>query len=627
MTSEAVQNQRPKAQKLRPNVARLIAVIFLSTALLVVGLFVGRIGIQGWAIYQSGKHIEETLQRDPTLASLPMLREELAQIADAVAAIERQVSPMMPALEMLRGLSVYGDTAAAGPALLAAGSSLLSLASDAVTILTPALIEMGDSPNLEDFATVLADSGADLADLAPRAEEANIILATVVADELHPAFTAPLSNIQKATPLLAPGLRLAPYMSLLLGFDEPTNYMVLVQNNYELRATGGFISAVGLLTIENGRIADLDFLDSYDIFRDDSQYPAAPQPMQQYMDIPIMLFRDTNWSPDLPTSAQLARALFLQDTGKEFDGIVTIDLHAVEALTAALGPLQIEGVDEPIGSDNIVEAITQLWTQPVGAEASASAKPSGHWWPQRKDFMPALAGAALSQIQAGNVDYANLALAGLSSLDRRSIQIWSAEPGAASAFADLGWDGGMMATGDADFLALIDTNMGYNKVNAVVEAAMHHGVTWPDGANGSGVATTTITYRHPVEQPDHICDPTPRYGDSYEEMMVRCYFNYVRLYVSPGSRLVDVEGFEPDSATSMRGEKGAQVFTGWFVLPPGQEQTVSFTYELPTTITKDEYRLAVLRQSGSGPLPLRVRVGDEALDTVVERGRFEWQPN
>lgn len=62
-------------------------------------------------------------------------------------------------------------------------------------------------------------------------------------------------------------LQLGPQMPWLLGMDEPRHYLVMVQNNHELRATGGFISSIGLLTLEQGKISNLEFADSYEFYR------------------------------------------------------------------------------------------------------------------------------------------------------------------------------------------------------------------------------------------------------------------------------------------------------------------------------------------------------------------------
>ena len=89
---------------------------------------------------------------------------------------------------------------------------------------------------------------------------------------------------------------------------------------------------IGKITLDQGKLVELDFVDSYDIYRNDGVYPPAPTAMQQYMNIPLMLMRDANWSPDLPTAAKVARALYKSDTGVEIDGIVTVDLNAVKTI-------------------------------------------------------------------------------------------------------------------------------------------------------------------------------------------------------------------------------------------------------------------------------------------------------
>ena len=47
---------------------------------------------------------------------------------------------------------------------------------------------------------------------------------------------------------VVPGaVTLLPDLPNLLGFNRPQTYLLLAQNNDELRATGGFITAIGLV--------------------------------------------------------------------------------------------------------------------------------------------------------------------------------------------------------------------------------------------------------------------------------------------------------------------------------------------------------------------------------------------
>ncbi len=603
--------------------------ILLIALLLLVGAFLVRISFQGWTMLQSGLRVADIVRSERSDAQLSLLSDEFQHIAVTMEAVEQQMRPIAPLLNGLEGLTSVGSTIAAVPELLSAGSAMARIGSDALVALLPMLRMSADDLSLAQLVEAVTAGGEDLAQLAPDAGTASLVLNSVDSAGLHPAVFERFSDVQALSRLLPVGLGLAPQASSLLGFDHPKTYLVLVHNNHELRATGGFISAVGRLTIENGKIAEMDFVDSYQIYRRDSEYPPAPQPMQEYMSIPVMLFRDTNWSPDFPTSAKLARSFYLKETGIDVDGVISIDMHAVEKLVQALGPLQIAGADQEITGSNIVDFIKEVWAQPLDAEGDdqTDAETKGEWWSQRKEFMPALAGAALQRLESGNFSYPALAEATLASLDERSIQVWLSNPEAAPPFAELGWDGGLYSPVDTDFLALVDTNMGYNKVNSVIQPTVRHEVIWPTDDDGPAVATTTIDYHHPVESPDHICNQEPRYGESYDDMVERCYFDFVRLYVPARSQLLDTQGFQLDLVTTRRGENGTQVFAGWFVLPPGEKQTVSFTYELPPTITKDGYQLVVQRQSGTEALPLELSVDGNMTETLVESGRFEWAPD
>ena len=159
--------------------------------------------------------------------------------------------------------------------------------------------------------------------------------------------------------------------------------------------------------------------------------------------------------------------------------------------------------------------------------------------------------------------------------------------------------------------------------DAVIERSLEYSVTFPTSSAARALAQASVTYTHPVTRTDEICAPTPRYGDSYDELAQRCYFAYVRLYVPGGSALVDITGVEPDSITSQRGEKGTQLFAGYLRLKPGESRTVVYAYQLPSTIAAEEYSLHVQRQSGTPPLPAVLHLGGETLETTIVEGRWQ----
>lgn len=445
------------------------------------------------------------------------------------------------------------------------------------------------------------------------AAQPNTVLAAYVAQQ-NPVLPMARTILQ----------RLAPAVADSLGMNGPRTYLVLVQNNHELRATGGFISAVGKVTVENGELRELDFIDSYVFFQETLEYGPAPKPMQQYMNVQLLLLRDANWSPDLPTTAKLVQSLFAQQTGIRVNGVIAVDLHAADLLVDALGPLELPGAPAPITGENFAEQIVQLWERPPGTELQVTATEFFPWWGQRKNFVTGLAQAARQRLENGDVSYIKLLRNVRTALSERSIQIWLEDPLLAKQLSLFGWDGGLYPAPGTDFVALVDTNMGFNKADAVMQRELGYAVTWPDDPAAPALATATITYTHPITIPNYTCTNTPEYGESYNFLIERCYYNYVRFYTPPGAELVQATGLDPASVVTQRGENRTQYFAGYFVLPVGQQHTVTFQYRLPAELMPENYQLLLRRQAGSKPLPVTVTVNGETISTTVTSAKLRW---
>ncbi|MCE7980662.1 MAG: DUF4012 domain-containing protein [Caldilinea sp. CFX5] len=453
-----------------------------------------------------------------------------------------------------------------------------------------------------------------------------VLASLLCAVQPHTVFAAYIAQQNPVLPMARTILqRMAPAVADSLGMNGPRTYLVLVQNNHELRATGGFISAVGKVTVENGELRELDFIDSYAFFQETLEYGPAPKPMQQYMNVQLLLLRDANWSPDLPTTAKLVQSLYAQQTGIRVNGVIAVDLHAADLLVDALGPLELPGAPTPITGENFAEQIVQLWERPPGTDLEVNYDAEFYiWWGQRKNFVTGLAQAARQRLENGDVSYIDLLRNVRTALRERSIQIWLEEPLLAKQLRLFGWDGGLYSAPGADFVAWVDTNMGFNKADAVLQRELSYSVTWPDGPAAPALATATITYTHPITIANYTCTNTPEYGESYNFLIERCYYDYVRLYTPPGTELVQATGLDPASVVTQRGENRTQYFAGYFILPVGQQHTVSFQYRLPADLTPANYQLLLRRQAGSKPLPVTVTVNGETITTTVTDAKLRW---
>jgi len=83
--------------------------------------------------------------------------------------------------------------------------------------------------------------------------------------------------------------------------------------------------------------------------------------------------------------------------------------------------------------------------------------------------------------------------------------------------------------------------------------------------------------------------------------------------------MVAAEGLE--RAKTDRGEGNTTVFSGEFVLKPGESHEVVLRYRLPSSIAVQPYRLFVRKQAGTAAPPLRVQVGACRWQTDLGRDR------
>lgn len=516
----------------------------------------------------------------------------------------------------------YGPDIRAAPVLLEIALDLTAAGEEVVEPLTPLLGRAtGQEPPSE--RALLKEATATLEDARPQLmaalsaiQEAQAAREGLKAERLTPRVRKWVERLDRYLPLLEQGVKGALLLPELLGADGPRTYLVLIQNEDELRATGGFISGVARVTVERGDLLELQFEDSYAVDDFSKPYPDPPAPLLEYMLSELWLFRDSNWSPDFPTSARMAIALYAIGRGIEADGVIALDQEAIRLLVEALGPLQVEGHPEPVTGENVIQMARRAW--------APSEEITADWWKHRKDFMAALLDAAVHRVEGGldQGGLQRLARAALQALHEKHLLLYLEDEEAAALMAELGWDGALIRS-PGDYLMVVDTNMGFNKVNALVEENLEYVVDLTDLTQPR--ATLTVRHRHPLEYGETSCRQEPRYDSTYEQMMERCYWDYLRVYVPLGTRLMDatphpVSGLEllsgqpsPGQVTAGPPEHDHDVFATFLLLHPGEVLETRFEYALPKGVLQAreggyEYILVVQKQPGTHAVPLRMLI-------------------
>jgi len=598
--------------------------------LLALGVWAGSKGMRLWQHLDSLRttlprleaRIRPDAMADLQPADLAALKEDFATLEADLAAIEAEVGPLLPLTPYLGWVPRFGGDIQAAPSLLQVASGIARAAHLTLKGMEP-LVRAWKQPEAGASASLLERVLPPLVEAGPRLAEAQKELERVAAaraeldiSRLSPRVRAQMERLDRYLPLLRLAVQAARLAPNLLGAEGPRCYLILAQNSDELRATGGFISGVGVLRLNRGRIEELSFEDSYTVDDLSKPHPPSPAALRKYMYAEILVLRDSNWSPDFPTSAQVAASLYALDRGVMVDGVIAADLTAVQWLVGALGPLHLEGYERPVNGQNVLKFMKDTWAAPPNAPALAEqigtpGKSRGEWWRHRKDFMSILLEGVLAKLESGeDLELGRLVRVLKRCLDEKHVLIHARDPQTTELLAEAGWDGALRP-GEGDFLLVVDSNVGFNKVNPLIEQEILYRVTLGEGRRPH--AELTLRYRHTATVRLKKCIHKPHYGDSYDDMMNRCYWDYVRVYVPAGSELQQARGFEPGSVESLPGERETQVFAGFFVMAPGEEREIILSYDLPPeVVARGTYRLRVQKQPGTGALPLRVQVSGMA---------------
>ncbi len=500
----------------------------------------------------------------PQLEGLPYVGGDFKLAPPMAQAFDATLNALEPSLTLYEQLTLYLKTGAAGAALIAFSQDHAAELSDARAALQNARAKFD--------ALETRDASAQTHALVDGARR--------VLDE----WDAALALLERAP--------------VLLGADAPKKYLVLAQNNDELRPTGGFITAVGVVQVNAGELKLEWFGDSLSADDLNLFHPPPPAPLQKYMWASQWLLRDANWYAHFPTSADVAQSMLARDRGVRTDGVIAVDMRFMPLLVQAVNDLDLGGV--PLTRDNVISEIKASWKA-----LPTSDYMTAEWFTsERKNFLGDLLRAVMARLTGGGANPTVLAQALLYGLNGKAVQLYFNDAETQQAVLDAGW-GGAIETGAADYLNVIDSNVGFNKVNARVTREIFYHVRLNE--NG-GDATVNITYHNPSRPERDGCDLLRQYKDTtYESMEHSCYWNYVRVLTPRFTQFVSAQGVS--DAGYAEDIDAVTALGGYVLVNRNSDARVQFHYVLPNTVLQNNtYSLQLQTQAGTAATPIRVRV-------------------
>lgn len=431
--------------------------------------------------------------------------------------------------------------------------------------------------------------------------------------EVRSKVVSGISLVDEAAEAVAnskPLLEMAPYF---LGIDGERTYLLIFQNDKELRPTGGFITAYAFMTVNKGKVQPGA---SNDIYNLDLKYKPtipAPQPIIDYIKGPYILsknlrLRDMNWSGDFKESMDL----FITEAKKvginDVDGVVAVDTQVVVNILGVLGQIGVPGFGnfstEIVVECNCPQVIHELesfadnegaviWDPLTGKILQA---PRGYG--NRKEIVGPLMNSILSNaLGQPKEKLPDLFQAGWRSLTEKHVLFYMFDKKAQEAVEAFNI-AGRVKNFEGDYLYINDANLGGRKSNLYVTQEVNQEIKV--AKDGSVEKTLVITYNNPQAQDGWLNSVLP---------------NWTRIYVPKGSQLLEVDGFEDKG--EVYEELGKTVFSGGFRLRPQGLKKITVKYKLPFKV-KNNYDLLVQKQPGLDSPLYTIELGKQSEEVFLK---------
>jgi hypothetical protein len=426
--------------------------------------------------------------------------------------------------------------------------------------------------------------------------KANLDLALINLDRIHPyGILWPIkeqlnkvrTQIDAGHKLISKSLPILKLLPAFSGYPQTTHYLIMLQNNDELRPTGGFLGSYVRLDITN--FGEIERLEADDIYHLDM--PAigktefkAPTAISKYLKVDNWYLRDANWSPDWPQSARQIQIMFQAESSAgglsepELDGILAITPDFVANLLKISGPISVRG--QSYAPENM-QALLQY-----NVEIAYKDNKISSW--DRKDIINELINALRDKLtQLPLQRYPELLANLYASINRGDLLIYFNNPQQQAIAKELGASGAIVQS-SGDYLMVVDANLAAFKSDAVMKKNIAYKVNYTDKHL---TALVRLNYQH---------------NGDFDWRTTR-YRSYTRILAPLGSRLKELSNIkqsESDFISYDDLELSKHVFGFFWSIEPGQNKEVRVSYYLSENINSlfnnDKlYTLFVQRQPGS----------------------------
>lgn len=437
------------------------------------------------------------------------------------------------------------------------------------------------TPRIDDISNELAIVRSEIDKINP-----NHYPTLIFGKKARNAIDSVKSLTDQSVSLITSSKPLIKILPQVLGEPTEKKYLIIFQNDKELRPTGGFITAYAVFRLDSGVIHVDKSSDIYALDATVPNKPVAPRPILTYLPkVPQFNLRDNNLSPDFKVSMDSFYKMYkTAGDSTKIDGIIAVDTNALVSAMNVLGDITTDGItfttktDPRCNCPQVIYQLEVLADQPVqGIKAD------------RKGIIGDLMYAIMNKaFQSSPKKYwGPLFQTMLTQMSEKHVLFYMNDAQAQKGFEGLNAAGRILPY-KGDYFQLNEANFGGAKSNLFVSRDVTE--DYSVGSDGSIVKTVTVNYKNPFPPSDCNLER----GNLCLNAILRDWF---RVYVPKGSQLISSQGSEV-KVTSYE-DLGKTVFEGFLTVRPQGVAKLTLSYKLPFKLANDS-KLPVLNQKQPG---------------------------
>lgn len=382
----------------------------------------------------------------------------------------------------------------------------------------------------------------------------------------------------------------------LLGSDRNRRYLILFQNNNELRPGGGFLGSFASTILKKGQVDG--FAVETNIYKRDETFfktarVASPYPLTKLSADWFM--RDSNWDVDFSESARRTAWFYKQEGGVDVDGVLAIDSTLMVDLLKITGPIEIPSQHITMTADNFVQNAVYK------SEREYLTNPAVNAANEPKAFIADMFPLLLKKISQNiRQDPAPLMHTLGDAIKQKHLLFAPFFDSGRNVASKTHLDNSL-PQGD-DFLLISNANLGGLKSSLQIQQNVD--ITIQPTNHNTLLHTVHITRTHhgTYDWPD---------GDNH---------NYIRLAIPKDARYVQSasSGAEPDileTDADIEVRDGYATLGRWLTTPVGSTRDATFTYEtaiVSSPLSSKMYYFHYIKQPGWLSDNLKVAFRDSA---------------